>query len=405
MGRFDPGPGTDDLTRQALARIEQTLSSLVDSLSALSALPTPVVNVPELRVPDVQVNTSVPTEGLVNAFTRAMQEAVAALPAPPTPSVSLDGVTADVDLMPLIEVAQQQQEVLSALKEKLSNLVAGNRSHFDGRLRTDTGPLSATNRLPVVGGGVQPDGDTVPTRSNGFVEETSVIDGLDSTGASALQPVDGVWSSPIFDSDGWEHLELIVRSDVTSADNGLIVRWFEDSTDDTTEVVRDVLTYDTSNAGRPFRLPVMADGFSVEYTNGSTAQAEFWLLCTLHITPAGQKLLPLGSQVGALDESQLVQVVRAVLEPVRNVKITLSSPTTSFSQAVFPPLARRKAVRIGAPVSNTKNVLIATDAIGTNFLTLEPGRSEGFDWGPEVDIYIAASSGSGSPSVEIVEEA
>lgn len=143
MGRFDAPP---DPAQQTVVRIEDALAGLAEEMRTLS-LPVPVV---EPTTPPT-VDVSVPTEGLVEAIVRALHEAVAALPEPPTPQVNLEGITAEADLGPLLEAAQQQRSVMEALNEKLANITAGPRSHFDGRLRDNDGLISTSNPLAVGG--------------------------------------------------------------------------------------------------------------------------------------------------------------------------------------------------------------------------------------------------------------
>jgi hypothetical protein len=109
--------------------------------------------------------------GLVAVVSR-IEQALAALPELTLPPISLEGLTADVDLMPLVEAAQEQKAVLDALREKIGNLTSGTRSHFDGRIRTaDAKQIDTNNPLPITGA-LSLDADEVLTTQQSPVTPT-----------------------------------------------------------------------------------------------------------------------------------------------------------------------------------------------------------------------------------------
>ena len=141
--RFDPEPTESEKQQQQLSRIEAALTALLDTLSDLSQRPQPA---PEVNVAPAQVNAEVPVEPLVQAITR-IEQALAAIERPgdvlpPTIEIPPIDMTGAVDLSPLHGEFEAMRQSLDAVKEKIANVIRGPRSHFDGRLRSDTGVIN-----------------------------------------------------------------------------------------------------------------------------------------------------------------------------------------------------------------------------------------------------------------------
>jgi hypothetical protein len=152
MGRFDPDPVAPSLDQQTMARIESTLGALGQAIYALSVQGPPII--PPYPVP--MVNVEVPTETLARTLSAAMQDMFDAMPPPPVPpapvSLAAPAVQSDEQITAFLDATARQSEVLEAMREKLTNVISSNKSHFDGRLRNDGGMVSATNPLAVTVG-------------------------------------------------------------------------------------------------------------------------------------------------------------------------------------------------------------------------------------------------------------
>lgn len=119
--------------------------------------------------------------------------------------------------------------------------------------------------------GQQPDGDYVSAKADGTVFTTT------STLGSS-----GTFTSDWFDSDGWRSIGLVVKSNVVSAGNGIVVEFTDDVGGAQTVRSSRMYTFgadDVTNGFLSVRFPVELDGFRVRYTNGGTAQGSFFLGC------------------------------------------------------------------------------------------------------------------------------
>lgn len=122
--------------------------------------------------------------------------------------------------------------------------------------------------------GAQPDGDYVNTPANGEAFNTT-----------ATLAIGGTYTSNWIDTDGWATIELVIVSDVISADNGIRISF----TDDTSAVTPTTIyykdyTYNSrllSNGYYLINNQTSLDGIRVSYTNGPTIQGSFYLSVTL----------------------------------------------------------------------------------------------------------------------------
>lgn len=142
MGRFDPPTTMEDPVLPVLVSVQDTLAALADAVALLAMRQDPA---PEVHVDAPHV--TVPLDSLLEEM-RTISERLDR-PERPVPSVP-SRITADVDLAPLLEAEQETLAAIASLKESMANRVSGPRSHFDGRLRTDTGPVGPANPLSVV---------------------------------------------------------------------------------------------------------------------------------------------------------------------------------------------------------------------------------------------------------------
>jgi hypothetical protein len=126
--------------------------------------------------------------------------------------------------------------------------------------------------------GQQPDGDYVNTKQDGSAASTS----------STLS-ADGTYTSDWTDTDGWNTIDIFVSADVESANQGIEIQFTDDVQAGTpTERGSAKFEFNAVDVKRGFkniRIPTTLDGFRVVYTNGSTAQASFYLDATLRVQP------------------------------------------------------------------------------------------------------------------------
>lgn len=97
--------------------------------------------------------------------------------------------------------------------------------------------------------------------------------------------VGGVYISAWVDSDGWNSLELFLKSDVVSSFLGVQIE-FTDNTSAGTPTIRGKKSYtfslaDIENDFKALRTQTLLDGFRVKYANAGTTQSVFYLSATL----------------------------------------------------------------------------------------------------------------------------
>jgi len=124
--------------------------------------------------------------------------------------------------------------------------------------------------------GRQPDGDYVDMRADGIAFTTTTL--LSSNGE---------YTSDWMDSDGFNTIEIVVNSDVSSSDQGFRVDFTDDTSADTPTVrfsrFYDFNVVDVQKGYKIFRVPTSLDGFRVDYINGVEPQESFFLNTTLRV--------------------------------------------------------------------------------------------------------------------------
>lgn len=136
-----------------------------------------------------------------------------------------------------------------------------------------------SNLQRSVTAGKQPDGDYVNTPADGQAfATTSTLSGS------------GTYVSSWIDTDGWNSVELVIATDVVSANDGIQIDFTDDTTAGSPTVrVTKYFTFGQANVDIGFfviRVPPILDGFRLTYTNGTSAQSSFYLAATLKINAA-----------------------------------------------------------------------------------------------------------------------
>lgn len=124
--------------------------------------------------------------------------------------------------------------------------------------------------------GQQPDGDYVNQPADGSALSTSTL-------LTAGQTYTSDW----IDSDGWNTIELFVKSDVISEIDGVQIE-FTDDAQAATPTVRSTFktSFEQNDIDRGFlvfRCPPTLDGFRIKYVNGAVNQGSFYLDATLKV--------------------------------------------------------------------------------------------------------------------------
>jgi len=122
--------------------------------------------------------------------------------------------------------------------------------------------------------GQQPDGDFVNVPADGNASSTDA-----SLGAGAS------YSTSWIDTDGYNTIEIFVKADVSSATQGLSVK-FSNNSNAVSPVTSFTKLYDyrqtdIDNGYKLIVLPTALDGYQITYTNGDTSQSTFELSTTL----------------------------------------------------------------------------------------------------------------------------
>lgn len=157
-------------------------------------------------------------------------------------------------------------------------------------LGVEPSDFSQAALVRAVNTGVQPDGDYVNIPADGAAFATTSTLGSGAT-----------YTSSWVDTDGWKEIELVLDSDVASADEGIVIQFTDDTGAGTPSVRREIYyTFsdtDVANGALTVRLGTCLDGFRISYTNGSSAQSSFYLEATLKTTPASGSSVSLESEV------------------------------------------------------------------------------------------------------------
>lgn len=156
--------------------------------------------------------------------------------------------------------------------------------------------------------GQQPDGDFVnaPADGNAFEITDTLL-------------ADASYTSTWIDTDGYNLIELFIKSDVSSAENGVRLQFTNNVQADVPEVqYTRQYTYADLNVQEGFKsltIPTVLDGYRVNYINGSTAQSTFYMETTLK-TNGIAETTKLNSVVTDDKESTIVRAIQVGKDPV-----------------------------------------------------------------------------------------
>ena len=231
-----------------------------------------------------------------------------------------------------------------------------------------------------VGTGPNPDGTFENVSVTGTVADNSTTSTLSAAGTYT-----GTWH----DTDGYASILVLVYSDQTSADGGVVVQQSNDG--GTTVHMDNAFDYDVNSDGRTYQVPVSGTSFRVFYTNGSTDQTAFSLLTWLRKEPTQAAVVPTRQAVEAGTPGL---VVRSVIEPAANIRIERTQIGTSATQFASPVLADRVSVSIKAHPSNNGIVYYNTTSgvSVTNGYPLAAGDSLDLELGEDADdIYLVGT--------------
>jgi hypothetical protein len=128
----------------------------------------------------------------------------------------------------------------------------------------------------------QPDGDYVSAKASGQAFITT-----------SLLTANETFTSDWVDTDGWAAIEIQVKADQPSAEDGLLLEFTRDVQNESPPVdAVKRFEFTQANVDQDDALiaivPSELDGFRVNYTNGDTGQNEFLLTATLRVDPRSQ---------------------------------------------------------------------------------------------------------------------
>lgn len=151
----------------------------------------------------------------------------------------------------------------------------------------------------VLAAGVQPDGDVVNAKADGTVWEFS-----GNINAAQSQ------ESPVFDSDGWSQIEIVIAAANVSGTDGCELYYCKDVEAAVPEFIPpDKFTYTADDATRgQLRLNrgVALDGFKFKFTQGGTG-GQVYIAINVRVAPAGPPLNTLGSEINATSVAQMTR--------------------------------------------------------------------------------------------------
>ncbi len=155
---------------------------------------------------------------------------------------------------------------------------------------------------------VQPDGDVVNARADGTVFEY-----VGTLAAGGFMP-----ESPLFDSDGWAQIEIVITSNGVSAADGARLYYCKDVEAATSEFIPpDKFTYGASDVTRGqlrINRGVALDGFKFGYQNGGSI-ADVYIAINVRTTPAGPPLNTLESSIDGTSQAQMARTALFAKNP------------------------------------------------------------------------------------------
>lgn len=148
-------------------------------------------------------------------------------------------------------------------------------------------------------GAKSPDGPFVNTPANGIVSLLS---------SSTPLAADGVFTSDIVSTEGWNTISVVVKSDVISASNGIVFQFFADAAG-TRLLIERQFTYGSAPSGAFFQIPCNPQGpyVRVVYTNGPTIQTTFELQTFLIVQAPPPDAIAISDTITGNNSAQIVK--------------------------------------------------------------------------------------------------
>lgn len=113
------------------------------------------------------------------------------------------------------------------------------------------------------------------------------INGTEVTSHLNNTPVREAFESDWYDTDGWNSIEIFVKSDIPTLDKGIIVEFTDDvQADSVVSRGSKEFTHSNVNVDEGFssiNLEPKLDGFRVRYINGDYSQTDFYINATLKV--------------------------------------------------------------------------------------------------------------------------
>jgi hypothetical protein len=169
------------------------------------------------------------------------------------------------------------------------------------------GTASLTERWLVDGSGVtQPVSGTVTTLNS----QMSVVDASNSTSTPLL--ANGLFDGEFADLTGYTNISIMVKTDVDSAVNGLMVHWSTDGVNHDGDT--DVFTV-RANKPKQFSFGVTAKYAHIEYLNGASPQGTFRLQFMKHVGAPKPSSHRVDDIIVPEDDAELVKAVLTAKSP------------------------------------------------------------------------------------------
>lgn len=194
-------------------------------------------------------------------------------------------------------------------------------------------PLFTATLVKSVITGQQPDGDFVNASADGLAFETFTPLGIA-----------GVYTSAWVDTDQWRSLEVFIKSDEVSANDGIEIQ-FSDNIQTATPTVQATVTRTITQADVDrgfviYRFPSALDGVRVIYTNNGAAQSNFYLALNLRAFAVESPQTTLDGELALSDVSLLN----------RSVITGLSTTGDAYSNLTIVPVTNDSATYYSLPV-------------------------------------------------------
>lgn len=163
--------------------------------------------------------------------------------------------------------------------------------------------------------GQQPDGDYVNAPADGIATDVSGISVETTSALLAGANYESGWC----DTDGFKSIELSIKADQVSDDEGIIIEYTNDANAATpvAELTKTFSFNEDSVAlgDLTILIPPRLDGFRIRYVNGATNQSNFLLAATLRNGPVQSVELPISSPVNKNTNALITRTVTVGATP------------------------------------------------------------------------------------------